>query len=179
MLIHLNTFVLCSVFLQNLSIMANTNPNTKSKVYIVHEIGQEPELEIRMNSKYDFNDDIFRRYYGPYKIIVERIKCNLKENKDFKKDNENENEYHENKVIRRIRIFPHVTHKLDHLWNPKKAHQERAKWDVLVRCYNRRWTNVGSHKGKFEVEMYKRKDLGTRYLFYNVYDEEIQWFHMN
>ena len=158
--------------------MAKTNPNTKCKLYIVHELGKEPELEIQMNSKHDIYDDIFRRYYGPYKTIVERIKCYPEAKKNFKKNNENENEYHKNKVIQRIRIFPHVTHHID-FSNPEKVKEEQAKWNVLVRCYKRRWTHMGSNKGKFLVEMYKSKYLGTRYLFFNVYDEEIQWFHIN
>ena len=141
----------------------------KCKVYIIQETGKEPELEIRMNSKYDHYDDIFTRYWGPYHWIIQRIK--IPSNPKTKKTDENENEYNDNEIkINRIRIVPHFSIKLDD-----------NHWKLYKRVYTRNWNHVCSYNhnnGRFIVDVYQKPDLGIRYLYYNEYDGEIQWYKM-
>ena len=152
--------------------MGNSDPSMskKCKVYIVYETGKEPELEIRMNSKHNHKDDIFRRYYGPYHMIIKRIK--LPSKSVTKKNSENENEYKDNEIkIQRIQILPHFGIKLT---QDNKLNQEY--WKLYKRVYTRNWTHITSYDEPFIVDVYQRQGLGTRYLYYNIYDGWILWF---
>ena len=153
--------------------MGNTNPNTKCKAYRVQQSGKRTELEITMNSAHNHYNDIFERYHGPYYIMTQRFK--LPETTVTKKNNENENEYKNNETkIKKIRLYPHITVPFNKLEN------RYEHWLLLQRVYSRNWNHVESYKhGTFKVEIYEEQGLGIRYLFFNEYDQEIQWYHID
>ena len=127
-----------------------------------------------MNCEHNFYDDIFTRYYGPHQIIKQGIK--LPETTVTKKNNENENEYKNNEIrIKKIRLYPHLTVSL----NAKDTYKDSPNWLLFKKVYSKNWNHVKSYNGIFKVEIYQKQGLGTRYLFFNEYDQEIQWYHID
>lgn len=145
--------------------------NRKCKAFLIYETGKDTVFELECEDEmYMLHDDVFATFYSKPQHCIIKQQILLPKEPKSKKDNENEKEYEENEIsIVRKQVKPKHTLKLSD-----------RNWNIIVeRFCPRRWNHLISYTGRFKVSVFKRRDLGTSYIFWNKYDKAIEWYIFN
>ena len=138
----------------------------KCQVFVRREIGKPPLLIIEMNSIYSIQD-IFALYYSkPSNQYTMKQEIQLPQKSSLKKDNENESEYKDERIIvSKNEIKP---------W--RSVPYCGPTWHHLIRWFNSTRNHVISYNGLFEMHVFEKQGFETAYLFNNQYDHTIEWY---